>query len=169
MNRPMLDGELQQCEMRFPENYLYRPTYDLPRGITPDFFIYQFPVVNQLAVDANVTVSVQIQNDADFECRAITYFYNLLDAAFVEATRPVPNWTLMLTESGSGRNLFSAAVPVVSVASNGEAVLRDLAWPKIFGKNSVITATFVNFDAAVTTGQMYLSLVGRKLFSGFPR
>ena len=163
-----MEPQGNDCIVRFPENYGYRPNYDFPKGITPDFFAYQFPVVSNLAAAGNTTVSVQIQNDADFEMRSLAYFFNLANATFLSSTRNIPNCTLMLTESGSGRNLFSAAVPVVSVAWNGEGAMRELPWPKIFGKNSVITATVVNFDAAVNTGQLYLTLLGRKLFSGKP-
>lgn len=162
-----IDGPLSVI-VRQPENYGYRPNYEFPQGATPDFFVYQFPVVSNLAVDANVSVSVQIQNDADFEMRSIGYFFNLADAAFTQQTRPVPNMTLMLTDTGSGRNLFSAAVPIPTIAWNGEGSMRELPWPKIFSRNANISALVTNFDAAATTGQMYLSLIGRKIFTGKP-
>lgn len=150
--------------IRFPDNYPYNPTYDFPSGIVPDFFAYQFPVVSNLAVDGNVTVSVQIQNDADFECRSIGYYFTLADAAFTQSTRPIPSCTLMLTDTGAGRNLFSNPVPIATIAWNGEGNMRHLPWPKIFGRNANVQATVTNFDAAVTTGQLYLTLLGRKLF-----
>lgn len=158
-----MNGEQQV--MRFPENYTFQPTYDLPPGMVPDFFAYQFPVVSNLAAAGTTTVSVQIQRDADFEMRAIGYFFNIANATFQAATRNIPNVTLMLTDTGSGRNLFSNPVPLPTIAFAGDSQnMRLLPWPKIFAINSQVQATIVNFDAAVATGQLYLTLLGRKLF-----
>jgi hypothetical protein len=149
----------------FPANSGYMPSYDLPENMTCDFFVYEFPLVSNLALAGNATPQVQIQNDADFEMRALAYYFNLANAAFTSSTRPIPNVTIMLTESGSGRNLFNNPVPLPNIAWNGEGAMRYLPWPKIFGRNANVQATIVNFDAAVVTGQLFLSMIGRKLFA----
>ena len=64
-----------------------------------------------------------------------------------------------------GCNLFNAAVPIPSICWNGEGAMRPLPWPKIFGRNANIVATVTNFDAAVNTGQLFLTMIGRKLFA----
>lgn len=156
--------------IKFPENYTYRPTYELPDNTMPDFFAYQSAVFSNLAAATGTSSQqIQIQNDADFELRCIAYYFNLANAAFMQSTRPIPNCTLMITDTGAGRNLFSNPVPIASIAWNGEGDRRDLPWPKIFGRNASVQLTVANFDAAVATGQLYITLLGRKLFQRNPR
>lgn len=150
---------------RKPHLASYQPEYEFPADTIADFFIYQIPVFSNLAAaGGQLQQQVVIQNDAAFEMRAIAYYFNLANAAFTQSTRPIPNCTLQITETGSGRQLFNNPVPIVTVAWNGEGAMRHLPWPRIFDRNAAVQATVVNFDAAVATGQLFISLIGRKLF-----
>lgn len=150
----------------YPHLYCYQPTYDLPDNVVADMFGYVFPEVAALAAAGGTgQAQVIIQNDSDFECRRLAFSYTLADAAYTSSTIPMPNWTVQLTDTGSGRNLFNNAVPLVSVANFAGGLPVDLPWPKIFGRNSTIQVNFTNFDAAVATGRVRLMMFGRKLFS----
>lgn len=151
----------------FPHLYLYQPVYDFGDvDVTADMFGYVFPAVEDLAAGAvSNAVNVIIQDDSDFEVRRLAYHFTVAEAAITNATAPTPNWLVQMTDSGSGRNLFNAAVPVTAIATGPGMTPRDLPWPKILRRNSTISVTFTNFDAAQATGRMYLTMFGRKLFS----
>ena len=78
-----------------------------------DLFTYQVPVFASLAIlVGTATNQILIQNDSDFEWVMGVYQYDLAAAAFLNNTAPVPNSTVLIVDSGSGRQLSNAAVPV---------------------------------------------------------
>jgi len=148
-----------------PDDYTYAPQYDWQNPVVFDVFWLEFPTFGPFTAAAQLQQAVNVPNDADFECRRIMYHFDLAAAALTMATAFVPNITIMLTDSGSGRNLMSAAAPLASVACSEIGPQFDLPWPKIFTRNSTITAVLTNFDAAQTTANVRLTLAGRKIFS----
>lgn len=148
----------------FPDDYPYQPTYNWQNPVEFDAFWLVFPTFGPFTAGLNVQNSVTIPNDADFECRRIIYH---VDAAtqLTQATQIIPNITLLLTDGGSGRALMNAAAPLASIACPEAGPAVDLAWPKIFTRNSLITASLTNFDGAATTFLIRLTLCGRKIFS----
>lgn len=160
-----LGGAFNPITYTFPADYLYKPTYDWQQDVEFDVFWLVFPTFGPFTAGLNISASVNVPNDADFECRRISYHFDLAAAALTVATAFVPNITLLLTDSGSGRNLMNAAAPLASIAYPEGQPPQDLAWPKIFTRNSTITASLTNFDVAQTTGNVRLTLGGRKIFS----
>ena len=149
-----------------PEDQGYMPSYDWLNPVLFDVFWLVFPTFGPFTAAAQLQQQVNVPNDADFEVRRIMYHFDLAAAALTQATSFVPNITIMLTDSGSGRNLLSAAAPIGSIASAEAAMTPiDLPWPKIFTRNSTITITLTNFDAAVATNTFRLVMAGRKIFS----
>lgn len=92
-----------------------------------------------------------------------------LDAAAAQGasnTLAIPNITALLNDSGSGRNLMNAALPLPMIASpDGNHTPAEFPWPKIFTRNSTISLTLTNYDAAVATNNIRVALYGRKIFS----
>lgn len=129
--------------------------------IATDFFVYQFPLIT-VAPAAQGTANLNIQADSNFSLQKLTYFADIAAAAQTDSSRVVPLITLQLTDTGSGRNLFSTEVPVPSIFGEGNLPFI-LTRPKEFSANSTITVTVTNFDAAVTYN-LRLSLIGQKLF-----
>ena len=150
---------------RFPSDYLYQPTYEWGAQVEFDPFWLVFPRTAALTAALNVSQSVNIPNDADFECRRILYHFDLAAAALTTATAFVPNVSILITDSGSGRNLMNAAAPIGSIAMCENGAAKDLPWPKIFTRNSTVTLSITNFDVAQTTGVLQVTLAGRKIFS----
>lgn len=148
---------------RAPHLYFYDPTYKLDPDIEAEYFVYPFPEFPTITLVPQQN-QIIIQANTAFEMREIVYYYNRADVEFTQATRPVPNITLQLQDSGSGKNMFNAPVPIVSVASHGENRRRALQWTRIFSPNSTITATIQNFDASVVNGNLFIALIGRHLF-----
>jgi hypothetical protein len=153
-----------------PPNYDYLPTYDFKVPVSFDWFGYVFPTFTALAVaGGTATQQIIIQADSDFEMRRIIFHADRALAAFTIATIPIPNYTIMLQDSGSGRNLFNAAVPLTSVAMHGAIGkpegFGNLEWPKIFARNSTIVCQLTNFDAAVADYNVRIVLLGRKIYN----
>jgi len=136
------------------------PGYSVMR----EFFTYQVPVFTNLAAATGTAANnLLIQADSDFEWTAGIYQFDLAATAQQFATRPVPNMTIQISDSGSGRFLTSAAVPVPNLFGPQEFP-RILPITKVFSANSNVVFTAVNFDAAVATGNLRLTLLGWKLY-----
>jgi hypothetical protein len=128
-----------------------------------DLFTYEVPSFDLLAVGAAVTNQVLIQNDSDFEWIAAAYEFDLAATTYVNAAQNVPNMTILIVDTGSGRQLMNAAVPVIALFGQlGQPYTLPIS--KVFGRNSSIQFTATNIDAAVTTGHLRLSLIGWKIF-----
>jgi hypothetical protein len=164
LNAP-LGSEYNPLIYKLPNDYLYHPSYDWQQAVEFDIFWLVFPVFTAFTAGLNISNSVNVPNDADFECRRITYHFDLAAAALTVAGVFVPNITCLITDSGSGRNLMNAAAPLASIASPEGITAQDLAWPKIFTRNSTITISLTNFDVAQTTGVVRMTMAGRKIFS----
>ncbi len=128
-----------------------------------DFFVYEVPLFTNLAVGASFTQRIIIQADADFEWVQSCYNFTLADAAYLYNTRPIPNMSVRINDTGSGRQLMNTDVPVTAIFGQPE---NPYVMPitRTFKANATIEFTATNFDAAVTTGQLRLSLIGFKQF-----
>lgn len=148
---------------RYPPGYCYKPTYEFDQDVAFDYFDYAFPTFAALAAAAQAQQQILIQNDSDFECRRISFYATIANAAFVSAAIPVPSVTAIITDSGSGRNLSNNPVPLTSIAYGALERAFDLPWPKIFTRNSTVTLTLANFDAAAAY-YIRVTMHGRKIF-----
>lgn len=137
------------------------------RNYYTDFFVYAFPEFTAIPVNGTITQNLTIQADSDFEALQLAYHASLADAAFVFNTRPIPNVAILLTDTGAGRQLMNAAIPLPSIAGWGDAPY-NLPTQKIFGRNSTIQCALTNFDAAVATYNITISIIGRKIFQMGP-
>lgn len=156
---------MQPVQIAFPVDYFYQPTYDWRKQVAFDLFYVVFPTFGPMTAGLIQQQTVNIPNDSDFECRQITYHIDAAAAQLAMATVIVPNVTILINDSGSGRNLMNAAVPLASVATPEAVQPVPLAWPKIFTRNSTISITLTNFDAAAATNNIRITMAGRKIFS----
>jgi hypothetical protein len=133
-------------------------------AVMREFFQYQVPAFSNLAAaGGTLTQNLLIQADSDFEWSEGTYEFDLASAAIALSTQQVPNMTILMVDSGSGRQLSNAAVPVINLF--GPLVMpHRLPITKVFKANSNIAITAVNFDAAVATGNLRLTLTGWKIY-----
>lgn len=142
------------------------------RGISPparqgvqrieDFFTYQVSFDALLSLTSQ-DGNIQIQADSDFKWISGTYYATIADAAFVQQTQPIPNVTIQITDSGSGRQLLSAPIPVPSLFGIG-VLPFIMPIPRIFKARSNISFTVANFDAAVDYN-LTVQLIGTKIFT----
>lgn len=126
-----------------------------------DFFIYGIPATT-IAAGASTSTAIQIQADAAFELQKMAMFTDIALAAQTESTRVLPLVTIQLTDTGSGRALFSVPVPIPAIFGDGR-IPFILPTSKLFVANSAIQVDLVNYSAA-TAYNVRLALIGTKLF-----
>lgn len=127
-----------------------------------DFFIYEVDF-SALASGASQTNSFTIQQEADFLLTKITLQADIAAAGQTESTRVIPLATIMVNDTGSGRNLMSSAVPLANIFGTG-GLPFILPRQRLFVASSVVNITLTNFDAA-NTYNIRLSFIGEKAFT----
>lgn len=131
-----------------------------------DFTVYELDSGSIAAAAVN-NVNFLVQQDSAFKWMKSAYFADLAGAAVTSSARIVPLATVQIQDGGSGRNLFSAAVPVPSIFGTGDLPFI-LPIPRRFKPFSQVNATVTNFSAATTYSNIRLSLIGTKVFRGGP-
>ncbi len=129
--------------------------------INKDFYIYQSDIAS-IAPGANATDTISIQADSDFVLQKLTVFADVAGAAQTDSSRVLPLVTVQLTDTGSGRQVFSDGVPIPAIFGTG-ALPFILPNPRLFRANTTIALSYANFDAALTY-RIYLQFVGLKLY-----
>lgn len=130
-----------------------------------DWFVNTINFLN-IAAGGTSLGNLQIDADSDFELVKLSAQVNehandsLLDLNAVQAT-------LMITDSGSGRNLMNIPTPIPAIFGTGQ-LPYILPQPRIFKARTNIAFTLVNASAG-TTYDLRLALSGRKIFAqGIP-
>ena len=126
-----------------------------------DFYIYG---VNFLSVapGASPTVPLAIQADSDFEVHKLTFASDVNGAVQTDATRTIPQCTLIITDTGSGRQLMNQAIDLSTILGDGENPFI-LSVPRLFRANTSISFVLTNYSAAETYN-VRLSLIGAKIY-----
>lgn len=128
-----------------------------------DFYVYEIDFAT-LVHGGNTpqTSSFNIQTDANFLWQEANVFADIAGAAFTNNSQPIPNVQILITDTGAGRQLMSAPVPVTNIFGLGREtkVLRNPRW---FAKMASIQVQVNNIDAAVDYN-LKLSFIGTKFF-----
>jgi len=128
-----------------------------------DFFIYQLDFDNLLA-NTTQTDNIAIQADANFRWEKATVFtLESLAGAITQFSDPLAQVTVLIVDSGSGRQLMDSAVPIPSFWGNGR-IPFILPTTRTFVARSNITFTVANLNTSVNYATLRLSLIGTKLF-----
>jgi hypothetical protein len=127
-----------------------------------DFFVYENDI-SALAAAASVTSNLQILADADFFLVKMAFFADIAGAVETDSTRVIPLVTIQVTDTGSGRQLFSGAVPIPSIFGTGQ-IPFILPIVRKFAANSTIQLAYTNFSAA-TTYNIRTSFIGWKEYA----
>jgi hypothetical protein len=126
-----------------------------------DWFTYLFNI-GTIITTGTGSQSITIMQDSAFELMQITVQGNISTG-----TEPNPNniilpFTIMLTDTGTGRNLMQNPVPVNMIAGRGELPFI-LPETRIFKPTSTIQLQWAGYGAG-TYNNIYLALIGRKWF-----
>ncbi|MDH5654203.1 MAG: hypothetical protein OEZ39_20290 [Gammaproteobacteria bacterium] len=133
----------------------------LGTGKGKDFYTYRSTAL-ALAFGGNATDNINIEASSDFLVQKLTYQVDIAAAAFTDSTRPIPNVTLQITDTGSGQQFFSDALPIPMIFGTGQ-VPFILPIPRLVMANSALQLAYTNYDAAVTYN-IYLGFIGMKIY-----
>jgi len=133
----------------------------MAEAIAKDFFIYDVDFL-ALAAGTSATQTVNIQADSDFVVQKLSYHANIANAAQTVNTRVIPLCTVLIVDTGSGRQLMNQAVDLTTFFGTGENPFI-LPQPKVFVARTNISIQLANYDATQTYN-VRLALIGIKLF-----
>jgi hypothetical protein len=141
-----------------------RPQVQKPNQeyIGSDFFTYS-ATFNTVTNGTSQTSNIQIQADSDFEIQKLTA--ELIVSLGTDAAPLDFPVTVLLTDTGTGRQLMNQAVPIQSLFGTG-ALPFILPNTKILAANAVLAVQVNNLSTAVPYDRIQLSFIGRKLFRG---
>jgi len=117
---------------------------------------------NNIAAGGVATTNVQIDAGAPFLIVTQSYDANTLGAARAPATLTVPNALVLLTDTGSSRQLMDVATPVANIFGTGQFPYI-LPVPKLMAANSQLQVQVTNVDVAAGFN-LRLSFNGYKLY-----
>jgi len=127
-----------------------------------DLFTYELNF-GSIAAAGTSTQSFTIQADSKFTWVIANHFSDIAGAAQTDSTRVLPLVTCLITDTGSGRNLMSAAMPIPNLFGTGSDPFL-LPIPREFKPSSQVTVTLTNYSAA-TAYLCRLSFIGYKTFA----
>lgn len=114
-----------------------------------------------LAANGTTNVPTQITADSDFVVQRL----NLTAWSAANTIIPDPDYTLLLTLNGSGRQIMDQAQTVQNLCGNfsQNKVPSDWPFPYLIQANNTINAQLVN-RSAVAANRVDLSYIGFKVF-----
>ena len=155
-----------------------RPPFPLPNYVAREAYTYTAPFV-AVAVDPQgagvipaggiLPYAIRIQDDADFQIRALTIAYDIAIPAASDCVA-----TVMIKDENTQRNLMDRPIPVESLGASRIADAQPsgffpflLPTPKLLQHGSVLTVTVANQDAANALS-IRISVHGTKLYAARP-
>lgn len=150
-------GQLDQA-------YVARTGGLAPQIIAEDFFSYTTRFEDLLA-GATGNNFIQIEADSDFLIQklAASTFEN--GASITVFAQPIPLCTILIVDTGSGRQIMNEPIPVDALFGNGK-LPYILPTPKLFVKNSRINVNLFNFSTATDYADIWITFEGKKIFTG---
>lgn len=132
-----------------------------------DWFSYPVTFLAVAGSTAGTAVSTNIQIDAgsDFYLTALTLFAVISGstATITVSSAPLPDATLLLTDSGSNRQLMNAPVPLSQIAGDGNHPHR-LIHPRVFFRNSNIQVQLTSYDLTATYSRLTVNFEGFRIY-----
>lgn len=127
-----------------------------------DYFVY-VAAIGTLTTLANSITNIQIQADSSFEWLESTFSGNLNGNAEPWTDATILPVTAQITDTGAGRALFNAPVPISMIAGTGKQPFI-LPVSRIFQANAIIQVSATSYSAS-TWNNIYLSFIGRKIWN----
>lgn len=137
-----------------------------PNIIAEDWYSYSCFVAG-IAASGSATTSIQIEADSDFEIVKLEQ-YTIQDAADtadqLAGGSIVPDCTVLLIDTGSGRQLMNIALPVFSIFGTAQ-LPYILPKPKRLFARSTLSVQVANLNTNHGYAYIYLTFSGRKIFT----
>ena len=127
---------------------------------------YSYPLTFGTIAPSPAATSIQSQNinisaASDFYLTAIEHIAMVtgVTTAPTSATRVLPLLSILLTDTGSGRQLMNAPILLPSLSGDG-AWPHRLLMPRYFQRNSNIQVTIQSLDPTNTYSALFLNFEG---------
>lgn len=130
-------------------------------NIRRDFFVYGINFAS-LAAAASNEAAIQIQADSEFEVQKLAFFADIAGAVQTESTRVLPLMTIQVTDTGTGRQMFSLPIPIPAIMGDGR-IPFILPTTKVFSASSAVLVSVTNYSAA-TAYLLRVLMIGAKIF-----
>lgn len=135
-----------------------------------DLYVYEAQAL-ALAASASTTDTIQIEADSSFILQKLAFFptpqaFGAIAASvlgLVESQRLIPPVSVIITDTGSGRQLMPSAIPIPSLFGSG-ALPFILPNPRLFMRNSTISVQFTNLDST-NAWSVRLAFIGYKVYA----
>ena len=148
-------GQLDQA-------YMARTGGLAPKVIAEDFFTYTTRF-EDLASGATGNNFIQVEADSDFLIQKLAAAPFFDDARITVFSQEIPLVTILIVDTGSGRQIMNAPIPLDSLFGTGRLPFI-LPTPKLFVKNSRINVTLFNFGADAYA-DIWVNFEGKKIFT----
>lgn len=129
--------------------------------IGDEFFAYS-TARTAVANAASATVNISIESNSDFLVEKLTYVADIALVTQTDSSRVVPNVTVQVNATGSGRNMFNIAAAIPAIFGTGQLPFI-LPRAYLLPAASTIQITLANYDAAAAYN-VTLTFSGRKIF-----
>lgn len=134
-----------------------------PAIVAKDFFVYSATFTG-LAQGTTQQKNIPISDDSDFVVIKTTYFVDDgVGGKFTPNTRQIPNVLLLMTDTGSGRQLMDAAQPLYNLFGTAENPFI-FPMPKLLKRRTVLQLQATNQELVVATYRLTVSFIGVKIF-----
>lgn len=128
-----------------------------------DFYAYNI-TIGPLAPGASAPGSFTVDAAFDFFwVKGTLIAFDNAGAAYDPAFNTAPNLTVTITDTGSGRQMMNAPIPVSGLFGTGPLPFI-LPTSKLFKARATVTVNVANNDAAVTFANIYLNFLGTQAF-----
>ena len=122
-----------------------------------DHYVYGLSFAG-LAAAGTATSSFTVQADSNFLWQA-----GVMQADTTGTVTPTPLVSFTITDTSSGRQLMSAAVPLAFNFGAGQLPFL-LPTPRFFRAQTQVTMALTNYSTNVTYTNIYVGFVGTKFF-----
>lgn len=135
-----------------------------PRLIGKDIYAYAFVFpVSELTASAQVTKSINIENDSQFLWTKATYFAFVDNSVSYDAsTRTIPLVTVQWRDTSSSNQIFNVPIYVENFFGTGE-IPFILPEPKLLEPRTTVSVDATNQHSA-DAYSLYLCMIGMKLY-----
>ncbi len=128
--------------------------------VRKDFFVYQTNVAS-LAAAASTTTTITIEADSNFWLQKLSFNAVIGTNG---ANQTAPNLLVLITDTGSGRQLMNSPVPVPALFGTGSLPFI-LPNPRLIRRNGSISIAWTSYEAANALS-VRLDFIGYKEYNG---
>lgn len=161
-----LQAQITALKNAPPRESVFAPSSQDPYVVQGPRDFYSYTQEPFVSADDTTSVTYQIEADSYFYMNALSYFAlpQSSTAEVQHATNVIPRATIVIFDSGSGRQLMANPTPLNNIVGEVGGQPFRLPKPRRFAPTSQITVTVVSLDGTNDI-DFYLTLSGFKVYA----